>query len=85
MEFGCCKVVICIVYFALDNPVNLCQPLTTSKRLQTLCGRAFCQPDNLKVIFLSIFVFYGFENFGRLKPLGMYDSYLIFAAENIIN
>ena len=31
----------------LSTSVNLCQPLSTSNRLQTLCSRPFCQPDNL--------------------------------------
>ena len=46
-EFSPYKVLMNLAKMSDCHTVNLCQPLSTSNRLQTLCSRPFCQPDNL--------------------------------------
>ena len=60
---------------------NLCQPLTTSNRLQFLCYRAFWQPDNLFSKKITAFTKYKLKK--ETKPtLTTYGKYKAVAVHN---
>ena len=49
-EFSPYRMLVSLANMSDCHTVNLCQPPTTSNRLQSLCSREFCQPDNLFLI-----------------------------------